>query len=339
MAKMRYDVVAVVASRRGISQLRELVAQLPPQFGMPIVCLAEADDRLVADLSSRTRLTVKWAEGGETARPGHVYLSRPGTSIVMMDGCRFAVSPVGVESSAMHPVDGFLSSTARACGPRVLAVFLAAFPDDGAEGANTVKWSGGSVLVLDRATAEYYGMADTIVKAGSYDRILTAAEVGNALRASFTGRDLLENAELQFELATVLESAMRISGTHMGDLQLLEPVPGRLHLVAYRGVGREYVDRFSIVRTDDELPCVVALREKRRVVIENVFEDPQYKRFREIARVSGFSALQATPIFSNGEVGGVFSTLYAYPHAITPHEGKNLDELAQSARRLMRELG
>src|SRR5205823_3795143 len=216
----------------------------------------EADDRLVADLSESTELPVKWVETGEVAQPGHVYVSRPGTSIVMLDGCRFAVSPVGPEGSAMHPIDSFLTSTARACGPRALAVILAAFADDGAEGAHAVKWRGGTVLVLDRATAEYYGMAEPLVRAGMYDRILTAPEVGIALRASFTGRDLLENAELQVELGILLESALRISGTHMGDVQLIEPAIGRLHLFVHRGMCREYVARFGIAPAAADLPSV-----------------------------------------------------------------------------------
>jgi hypothetical protein len=256
----------------------------------------------------------------------------------MLDGCRFAVSPVGPESSAMRPVDAFLISASRACGPRSLAVVLAAFADDGPEGAHMVKWRGGTVLVLDRATAEYYGMADAIVKAGSYDHILTAAEVGNALRASFTGRDLLESAELQFKLGTLLDSALRISGTHMGDIQLLEPVAGRLHLVENRGLGRDYVDRFSSVRVDDELPCARALRQKHRIVVENVFDDPRYDRHRDVAHANGYSALQATPLFSNGDVEGILSTLYARPHTLTAQEGTGLDEIAQSARELMRGL-
>jgi two-component system chemotaxis response regulator CheB len=339
MANMRYDVVTVVASRRGIPQLCEMIAQLPPEFATPIVCLVEGDARLRSEVAEKTRLPVKWVEAGETAQPGHVYLSRPGTSIVMLEGCRFSVSPVGPESYSMRPIDSFLSSTARACGPRCLAIVLAAFHDDGAEGARTLKWRGGTVIVLDRATAEYYGMAEPIVKAGSYDRILTAAEVGSALRASFTGRDLLRNAELQVELGKLLDSALRISGTHMGDMQLLEAVTGRLHIVASRGLGREYVDRFGIVRIDrDDLPCVHALRHKHRVVIENVFEDSHYQHFRDIAQTSGYSALQATPLFTNGDVGGILSTLYTYPHAVTSHESKNLDDIAQSARQLLREL-
>lgn len=335
---MRYDVVAIVASRRGIPRLCELAAQLPPQFGTPIVCLVEGDQRLVAEISERTQLPVKWVEPGEVAKPGHIYLSRPGTSIVMLEGCRFAVSPVGPESSSMRPIDSFLTSASRACGPRVLSIILAAFHEDGAEGAHTVKWRGGTVLVLDRATSEYYGLAEAIVRAGSYDRILTASEVGAALRASFTGRDLLENAELQFELGVLLDSALRLAGTHMGDVQLVEPVAGRLHLVEYRGLGRAYVDRFGIVRPDDELPCTAAVRHKRRVVVENVFEDPSYAAYRDVARASGYSAIQATPLFSNGDVAGILSTLYAYPHAVTPHEGKSLDEIADSARELLREL-
>lgn len=335
---MRYDVITVVAARRGVSQLCELASQLPADFGTPIICLVEADQRLMATMSERTRLPVHWVDVGEVAKPGHIYLSRPGTSVVILEGCRFTVSPVGPESSSMRPVDSFLSSAARACGPRALSVILAAFHDDGAEGAHTVKWRGGTVLVLDRATSEYYGLAEPIVKAGSYDRILTASEVGAALRASFTGRDLLQNAELQFQLGILLDSALRISGTHMGDVQLLEPVAGRLHLVEYRGLGRAYVDRFGVVRADDDLPCTTALRHRHRVVVENVFEDPRYVRFREVAEACGYSAIQATPLFSNGDVAGILSTLYAYPHAVTPHEEKNLDEIAQSAREVLREL-
>src|SRR6185369_16142936 len=62
---MRYDVVTIVAAPRGASQLRELVSQLPAEFGIPVVCLAASDQRLVSDLAAATRLKVKWAEAGE----------------------------------------------------------------------------------------------------------------------------------------------------------------------------------------------------------------------------------------------------------------------------------
>ena len=332
---MRYDVVAIVASRRGMSQLRELISNFPPQFGMPVVCLTEADRLLVTELAASTPLQVKWAESGEALQPGCVYFSPPGSSIVMYDAGRVALSPVGPESTSQHPVDNFLSSTSRVYGKRALAVVLSAFPDDGVEGAHNVKWRGGTVLVLDRATAQYYGMADAIIHRGSYDRVLTAEEVANALRASFTGRDLLENADLQFELGQLLDQALRVSGTHMGNVQMVEPEPGRLHIVAHRGLDRRFLERFSIVTADDASACARALRFGSRVVIENVFDDPEYAPYAEVARRTGYSAVQSTPIGNDGNVAGVISTLYADPHIVTTYEAKNLDEIAEAARVLV----
>jgi hypothetical protein len=332
---MRYDVVAIVAARRGMSQLRELVAHLPPKFGIPVVCLAEVDTFFVAELAQGTSLKVKWAEPSEPLAPGCVYFSRPGTSIVMLDGGRIALSPVGPESSSQHPVDSFLSSTARVFGSRALAVVLSAFPDDGAEGAHSVKWRGGTVLVLDRATAQYYGMADAIVRRGSYDRILTAEEVANALRATFSGRDLLENAELQFELGRLLDQALRVSSTYMGNVQVVEPQPRRLHIVVHRGLDRGFLDHFSVVTPEEGSACARALRLRSRIVIENVFDDPEYAQYLEVARRTGYTAVQSTPIRADGEVAGIISTLYPQPHRVTEHEARNLDEIAQAARALV----
>lgn len=327
---MRYDVVTIVASRRGISQLRDLVSHLPPQFGMPVVCLAEADSRLVTDLSASTRLPVKWAEAGEQLLPGCVYLSPPGASIVLLEGGRVSLSPVGPESTAHHPVDSFLISAGKAFGNRVLSVVLGAFLEDGAEGAHSLKWRGGTVLILDRATAEFYGMADAMVRRGSYDRILSAAEVGEALRASFTGQDLLANAEIQFELNTLLDSAMRLSGTDMGNIRIAEPGNARLHIVAHRGLGQHYLDRFAVVPSDSDLACARALRFGQRIVVEDALNDVGYSRHADVVRMTGFSAVQSTPI--REEPGGVLTTFYRHTHVVSGPEGESLDRIAAAAR-------
>lgn len=335
---MRYDIVTIVASRRGASQLRELVSRLPADFGTPIVCLALADPALLADLARCTRLRVKVAQAHEQLRPGCIYFPPAGASIVLIEGGRMALSPVDVDASAHHPVDRFLESTARLHGDRALAVVLAAFPDDGAEGAHTLKWRGGTVLVLDRDTAEYYGMADAMVKAGSCDRVLTAGEVANALRASFTGRDLLECAELQFELGQLLDSALRASGTNMGNIQIAERVKDRLHIVVHRGLNKHFLDHFSVVRSDTPSACGRAFLLRRRVVIEDVLIDPQYEAHRDAALEAGYRAVQSTPILGEGHVAGVLSTLYRVPHRLSVHEAKNLDEIAAVARVLVTDL-
>ena len=332
---MRYDVVAIVASRRGISQLRDLVAGLPGNFAAPIVCLVEADPRLVAELSVATPLRVQWARPDMVLEPGTVYLTPPDSSIVMLAGRRIALAPFGAESSAQNPVDTFMRSAARVYADRVLAVMLGAFPDDGVEGARSLKAAKGTMLVLDRTTAEYAGLADAIVHAGSYDHILSAEEVAAALRMSFTGRDLLGNAELLFELGGFLESALRITGTRMGHVQLLDAATERLHMVAHRGVPRPYVDHFDARPPDETFACGRAVLSKRRAVIEDFFADPACAPNYRIARATGFAAQQATPFFSQAAAAGTVCTLYPDVHRLAEREAKGLDAIGQAATLVM----
>lgn len=328
---MLYDVVAIVASRRGTSQLRDLVAGLPRDFGTPVVCLVESDPRLVAELSATTPLKVQWAKPETVLEPGNVYLSPPHSSLVLLTNRRIALAPFGAESSAQNPVDTFMRSAARIYANRVLAVMLGAFPEDGVEGARSLKAAHGTMLVLDRTTAEYAGLADAIVHAGSYDHILSAEEVAAALRMSFTGNDLLGNAELLFELGGFLESALRITGTRMGHVQLLDAATQRLHIVAHRGVPRRYVAHFDAKPPDETFSWGRAVLHKRRAVIEDVFADAGCTPNYGVARETGFTAEQSTPFFSATAPAGTVCTLYPDVHRLEEREAKGLDAIGQAA--------
>src|SRR4051812_25384545 len=98
---MKYELVTIVASRRGLSALRHLLAELPSTFATPIACLVEASAKLVYELQAGSRLKVAWAEPGMRAEKGHVYLSRPGESLYCMRDGSFGIAPFGPESSAL----------------------------------------------------------------------------------------------------------------------------------------------------------------------------------------------------------------------------------------------
>jgi len=109
---MQYDLIGIVSSRRGVSALRQLLSQLPSTFATPLVCLVESTEALLPELQACTRLRVRWANGGETPEPGSVYLARPGTSLLCLADGTLALAPFGVESTALNPVDSFLTSAA-----------------------------------------------------------------------------------------------------------------------------------------------------------------------------------------------------------------------------------
>ena len=333
---MRYDVIAIVASTRGVSPMRRLLKRLPANFPTPVLCLAECHETLAAQLAAETGLDVRSAEAGEKVQPGRVYLSPPGRTPILGDDRAILLAPYGPESVALHPQDHFLASIAAQYGARALCVVLGNFDGDGVKGAQAVKERGGTVLVLDRQTAEHWGMAEPIIRAGAVDRVLSAEEVAEALRAWFSPCDILESAELQFRLGELLDSVLRSSGTRIGNIQLVDAASDSLHIVVHRGMDKPVLDRFAVVTRSDETACARALRFRHRVVIEDVEADVQYRPYLEAARCAGFRAAQSTPLFSmQARLAGMLSTHFPYPHLVSPAEASILDEAASEARPLM----
>src|SRR5438445_579046 len=93
----------------------------PDSFGAPE---EEAQGSLVQELQAASRLKVQWARHGAKIEKGHVYLSRPGESLLCLPDGTLGISPFGPESSAFNPVDTFLQSAVSAHGHKVLSLVL-----------------------------------------------------------------------------------------------------------------------------------------------------------------------------------------------------------------------
>jgi hypothetical protein len=333
---MRYDIIAIVASARGMGQMAQLLKRLPANFPAPVVCLAQCHAALASDLAEESALPVRLAQGGERVEAGQVYISPPGRTLLLVEDRSITLAPYGPESMALQPQDHFLTSIARQYGERALCIVLGNFEGDGVRGAQAFKEAGGTLLVLDRATAAFLGVAEPIVRAGAFDRILGAEEVAEALHAWFSPCGILECAELQFRLGELLDAALRSAGTRIGNVQLLDRSSELLHIVVHRGFERRVLRRFARTSKREETAAARALRFRHRVVIEDVERDPQYAPYLDAARSTGFRAVQATPIFSTcARMAGMLSTHYPYPHSLGADEARMLDAIAREAQPLM----
>jgi len=324
-ALMKPDLIAVVSARRGVPALRQLLSQLPSTFASPILCLVESDPLLIDLLQSSSRLKVRWADSGVKLEKATVYVSPPGCSLVVRPDDALSVTPFGVESSGLNPVDYFLSSAARH-GGGLLSLVLSGFESDGVAGCQAVRERGGSVLVLDRATARYWGTAEPLVRAGASDRVLTMTELADAMRACFPSEDILRCAEIQIEVGGLLETALRISGTTMGLVSRL--MQDQLGLLVQRGLKRDSIDRIDSMPARADTACGQAVLEKNRVVIPDVQARLVDAGFREMARSIGFRAVHAIPLMPAGGLPqGVLATLFPEPHDVSPEEARDIDRL------------
>jgi two-component system chemotaxis response regulator CheB len=77
--------------------------------------------------------------------------------------------------------DLLLTSLAANYNGRCLAVVLTGLGSDGTAGAEAVKEAGGTVVVQDEGTSEYFGMPQAAIDAGVVDRILPLGEIAPAV--------------------------------------------------------------------------------------------------------------------------------------------------------------
>ena len=155
-------VVGVVGSTGAPRVLRDLLSGLPADFPAPIVVVQHTErgfaSALVSWLAAASKLSVKLAREGDSARPGEVVVAGDDVHVeVTIDG--------RVRLQWGDVVDGFrpsgtvlLSSLAAAFGRRALGIVLSGMGSDGADGLGAIYAAGGTAVVEDPESAVVAGM-------------------------------------------------------------------------------------------------------------------------------------------------------------------------------------
>ena len=140
-------------------------------------------------------------------------------------------------------------------------------------------------------------------------------EPHSARRLYAVTRDLREIVQFGSLLARVLEGALDLAGADRGNVQLVDPATGSLRIAVQHGFGPEFLHYFAVV-DDDQSACGRAARQRAQTVILDVDADASFAPHRGIAAVSGFRAVQSTPLIErSGRLLGVVSTHYPRPYA------------------------
>jgi two-component system chemotaxis response regulator CheB len=185
IAATAYDVVAVAASAGGLRALSLVLADMPADFGAPIVVVQHLDPRhrsLMADiLSRRTRLTVKQAAEGDTRGPATVYIAPPNRHLLVNPDSTLSLAQSELVHFVRPSADLLFESVAASFRERAIAVVLTGTGSDGTMGVTAIKKMGGTVIVQDEASAEFFGMPGAAIHTGHVDFVLPLSEIGPAL--------------------------------------------------------------------------------------------------------------------------------------------------------------
>ncbi|MBS1935480.1 MAG: hypothetical protein JST96_15880, partial [Bacteroidetes bacterium] len=115
-------------------------------------------------------------------------------------------------------------------------------------------------------------------------------------------------------LEEILATSMQLMEADFGNIQFFFPETNTLHIVAYKGFEKEFLDFFQEVSGEDNTACGRAFRERKQIVISDTYEEPSFHPFLEIAEKAGFRAVESTPLYENNEAPlGMISTHFRTP--------------------------
>jgi two-component system, chemotaxis family, protein-glutamate methylesterase/glutaminase len=179
------DVVAVAASAGGLRALSRLLSGLPADFPAAVVVVQHLSPdhlSLMAEiLRGRTALPVHQAGAGDRLLPGRVYIAPPDYHVLARPDGTLALWQ-GQRVHFVRPSASVLfESVAANWGAHAIAVVLTGTGGDGAEGVTAIKLAGGTVIVQDEATSEYFGMPGAAIHTGNVDLVLPLDEIAGTL--------------------------------------------------------------------------------------------------------------------------------------------------------------
>jgi two-component system chemotaxis response regulator CheB len=193
-ATTSFNILAIAASAGGLAAIGKILSGLPADFPAAIVIVQHLDPRhrsLMAEiLSRRTTLRVKQAEEGDILSPSTVYIAKPNHHLLVNPDGTLSLS----QSEQVHFVrpsaDLLFESVAASYKDRAIAVVLTGTGSDGTKGVQAIKKMGGTVIVQDEATSDFFGMPGSAIKTGNVDFILSLDEIPSILISLIKGGDI-----------------------------------------------------------------------------------------------------------------------------------------------------
>ena len=139
-------------------------------------------------------------------------------------------------------------------------------------------------------------------------------------------------ADVQSVLERALAQSLKVCGTELGNVQLMNWHAGYLEIKTQRGFHDEFLNFFERVNFGDGSACARALKSRKPVIVEDVPLDPEFRFCSAIMQRAGVRAVQSTPLVSrHGAFVGVLSTHFPESHRPTDLQIDAIADIAHSA--------
>jgi two-component system chemotaxis response regulator CheB len=194
-AAPRRRLVLLGASTGGPAVLRDILAELGPDFPLPLVIVQHIAPGFapgLADwLSRASGFPVSIAQHGQLLAPGCAHLAPDALQLGVTRALTVALAPAAREHGMRPAVSYLFRSVAPELRAAAVAVLLTGMGKDGALELRRLRDDGAVTIVQDRASAAVYGMPGEAVRLDAALLVLAPRQIGRALHAiaNNPGRD------------------------------------------------------------------------------------------------------------------------------------------------------
>jgi two-component system chemotaxis response regulator CheB len=195
-AKSAIEIIVIGISTGGPQALKFLIPQFPADFPVPVAIVmhmpAGYTELYAKRLDELSPLSVREAQEGESLQKGCVLIAPAGRHLTVRRlGGKVVTHLDARPFDTLHrpSVDVLFRSAAEVFEKGVLGVVMTGMGEDGKQGAQQIKSSGGTILAEAEESCVVFGMPRAIIEAGIASRVIPLEHIFEAVLEVVRGQN------------------------------------------------------------------------------------------------------------------------------------------------------
>jgi two-component system chemotaxis response regulator CheB len=192
------DLVLIASSTGGPVALEQICAELPADFGKPVLIVQHMPPEFTAVLATsfnkKFKIPVKEGKAGDVVKPGQVWIAPGGYHMILEEATGKTTTVQLLETPFINGVrpaaDVLFQSVAKQYkGRNILVVVLTGMGNDGTAGIKALKEACHCYCITQsEKTCVVYGMPKCVVNEGMSDEVADLRDIGRRINQIASGR-------------------------------------------------------------------------------------------------------------------------------------------------------